>query len=66
MATGFLEQVKIEKLVKKKYSQTKYPTFVYMWQNVFQFFVKLGNYFPPKNKENMQPIFFSSFVREFE
>jgi hypothetical protein len=33
-----------------------------MWQNVFG---KDWNYFPPKDKENMQPIFFSS-VRESE
>jgi len=37
-----------------------------MWQNVFQFFGKLGIIFPPKKKENMQLIFFSSFVQEYE
>jgi len=32
-----------------------------MWQNVFQFFGKLGIIFPHKTKENMQPILFPSF-----
>jgi len=55
----FLEQVKIEKMVSKNTPKLNIPS-LYV-AKCFSIFWKAWNYFPQKTKENMQPIFFSSF-----